>query len=219
MFNKSNKGRSKPDKKLRIFSKTKNKKIMKKKIIVIVTFVISVFFLNTDSFSQDKKYFVSLLGGVSLPLSNFSNGYVPGLNLEGRAGVITSENVGLGADVSYSMFSRKNKYGIYSGGEHYILSLKGIVLFKRFNSLSTIIPYASIAAGVNIKSNANAKTIWGDINSEGFYTSFAIDLGGGVSFKASKDLEIDLESKLNSAFDNPLRIFSVNFKAGVNYNF
>ena len=93
------------------------------------------------------------------------------------------------------------------------------MIFKEFNSASKVAPYATIAAGVNMNKSLSVKTIWGNIYSTDFYNSLAVDVGGGVSFKASKDFEIDLESKLNSSFDNPVKIFSVNFKAGINYSF
>jgi len=192
---------------------------MEKKIIVMAVLIITVLFLNTSSFSQDKKYFAALIGGISLPVGNFSYSYKPGFNIEGRVGVKTSEHFGLGVDVSYNTFSLKQGYGVLSGGRNIILSIKGLMMFKEFNSFSKAVPYATIAAGVNMNKRLSAKTIWGNIYSTDFYNSFAIDIGGGVSFKASEDFEIDLESKLNSSFDNPVKIFSVNFKAGINYNF
>jgi len=192
---------------------------MKKKIIVTATLLITVFLFNTNLFSQDKKYFAGLIGGISLPVGNFSYGYNPGFNLEGRAGLKTSEHFAVGIDVSYNIFSLKQSYGVLSGGQNIILSIKGLMLFKEFSRVSKVVPYATIAAGVNMNKSLNVRTIWGNINSTDFYNSFALDVGGGVSFKTSKDLEIDLESKLNSSFDNPVKIFSVNFKAGINYNF
>ena len=192
---------------------------MKKKIIVMATFVIVLFIFNTISFSQDKNYFASLIGGISFPVGDFSYGYKSGFNVEGRMGVKTSEHFAVGMDVSYNTFSLKQSYGVYSGGRNIILSIKGLMVFKEFNSASKVVPYATIAAGVNMNKRLSGKTIWGNINSTDFYNSFAVDIGGGVSFKTSKDLEIDLESKLNSSFDNPVRIFSVNFKAGLNYHF
>jgi len=192
---------------------------MKKKIIVVATLLITVFLFNTNSFSQDKKYFAGLIGGISLPIGNFSYGYMPGFNLEGRGGIKTSEHFAFGLDVSYYIFSIKKSYGVLSGGHNIILSIKGIMLFKEFSRVSKVVPYATIAAGVNMNKRLSANTIWANIYSTDFYNSFALDVGAGVSFKASKDLEIDLESKLNSAFDNHVKNFSVNFKAGINYNF
>ena len=192
---------------------------MKKKIIVMATSLITVFLFNTNSFSQDKKYFAELIGGISLPVGNLSYSYKPGFNIEGRAGVKTSEHFGLGMDVSYNTFSAKQSYGVLSGGQNIILSIKGLMVFKEFKSVSKAVPYVTIAAGVNMNKRLNAKTIWGDFQSTDYYSSFAVDVGGGVSFKASEDFEIDLESKLNSSFDSPVNIFSVNFKAGINYNF
>jgi opacity protein-like surface antigen len=192
---------------------------MRKKIIFMATLIITVFFLNTSSFSQDKKFFAALIGGISLPVGNYSYSYKPGLNIEGRAGVKTSDHFGLGMDVSYNVFSPKQNYGVLSGGQNIILSIKGLMVFKEFNSVSKAVPYATIAAGVNMNKRLNAKTIWGNFQSTDYYSSFAVDVGGGVSFKASEDFEIDLESKLNSSFDSPVIIFSVNFKAGINYNF
>ena len=192
---------------------------MKKKIIVIATLIITVFILNTSSFSQGKKYFAGLIGGISLPVGNFSYGYNPGFNIEGRAGVKTSEHFGVGMDVSYNTFPIKQKYGVLSGGQTIILSIKGLIVFKEFNSVSNVVPYATIAAGVNMNKRLSGETIWGNIYSSDFYNSFSVDIGGGISFKTSKDLEIDLESKINSSFDNPVNIFLVNFRAGINYNF
>ncbi|MBK8553453.1 MAG: outer membrane beta-barrel protein [Ignavibacteria bacterium] len=192
---------------------------MKKKIIVMATLLITVLIFNTSSFSQDKKYFAGLIGGVSLPVGNFSYGYKPGFNIEGRAGVKTSEHFAVGMDVSYNTFSFKEGYGVLSGGQNIIVSIKGLMVFKEFSSFSKVIPYATIAAGVNMNKRFSGETVWGNIYETDFYNSFAVDIGGGVSFKASEDFEIDLESKLNSSFDNPVGIFSVNFKAGVNYNF
>ncbi len=191
---------------------------MKKKIIVMATLVISIFFLNTNSYSQNKKYFATVIGGISLPVGNLSYGNKPGYNIEGRVGVKTSEHFALGMNVSYNSFSRKQNYEVF-GGQTIILSIKGLMVFKEFNSYSNVVPFASIAAGVNMNKSLNVKTIWGNIHSTNFYNSFAVDIGAGVSFKVSKDLEIDLESKLNSSLDNPVRIISVNFKAGINYNF
>lgn len=191
---------------------------MKKKIIVIAA-LLAVFFSNTDSFSQEKKYFAALIGGISLPVSNFSYAFVPGFNIEGRAGVKTSEHFGAGLDVSYNSFSMKESFGVISGGQNIILSIKGLMIFKEFHSLSNVVPYATIAAGVNMNKRLAAKSRWGNIQSTDFYSTFAVDIGGGISFKTSKDLEIDLESKLNSSFDSPVKVFSVNFKAGINYNF
>lgn len=182
-------------------------------------FVIMLFIFNAISFSQDKNYFASLIGGISFPVGDFSYGYKPGFNIEGRVGVKTSRRLGLGIDVSYNAFSLRQTSWIASGGDNVVLSIKGLMLFKNFNSVSKIVPYATIAAGVNMSKSSTIKTILGNSYSYEFYNTFAVDLGGGVSFKTSKDLEIDLESKLNSSFDNPVKIFSVNFKAGVNYNF
>lgn len=192
---------------------------MKKRIIVMATLLITVFLINANSFSQDKKYFAGLICGISLPIGNFNYDYMPGFNIEGRAGIKTSEHYALGLDVSYNIFSLKQSYGVLSGGQNIILSIKGLMLFKEFSRVSKVVPYATIAAGVNMNKRLSANTIWGNIYSMDFYNSIALDVGAGVSFKASKDLEIDLESKLNSAFDNPVKIFSVNFKAGINYNF
>ena len=192
---------------------------MKEKIIFIAAFTISTFLVNVNSYSQDKKYFVSALSGISLPVGNISYRYTPGYNFEVRAAKKTSDNIGFGIDVSYSILSLKDQYGVNSGGQNTLLSIKGIAVFKNFNSIQKVIPYATIAAGLNMQRNADIQTIWGNFNSSGFFSSFAIDIGGGVSFKASEDIDIDLESKLNSSFDDPVRIISVNFKAGVNYNF
>ncbi len=192
---------------------------MEKKIIFTVTFILTMFLFNTNSYSQDKKYFATFIGGISLPVGNFSYVYNPGYNLEGMAGVKTSEHFGVGIDVSYNTFSLKQSDGVYSGGRNIILSIKGLMIFKEFNSYSKAVPYATIAAGVNMNKRQSANTIWGNIYSTGFYNSFAVDVGGGVSFKASEDFDIDLETKLNSSFDSPVNIFSVNFRAGVNYNF
>lgn len=192
---------------------------MKKKIIVMTVLIITVLFLNTSSFSQDKKYFAALIGGISLPFGNTSYEYNPGFNIEGRVGIKTTKHFGFGIDISYNTFSPKQNYGVLSGGQNIILSIKGLMVFKEFNSFSRAIPFATIAAGVNMNKRLSAKTIWGDFESTDYYSSFAVDVGGGVSFKASEDFEIDLESKLNSSFDNPVKIFSVNFKAGINYNF
>jgi len=192
---------------------------MKKKIIVMATLLITVFLFNTNSFSQDKKYFAGLIGGISLPIGNFSYGYMPGINIEGRVGVKTSEHFAFGLDVSYHIFSLSQIYGVLSGGQNIILSIKGLMLFKEFTKVSKVVPYATIAAGVNMNKRLSANTIWGNIYSTDFYNSIALDVGAGVSFRASKDLEIDLESKLNSSFDNPVKIISVNFKAGINYNY
>ncbi len=192
---------------------------MKKKIIVMATLVVTIFFFNINSFSQSKEYFGSLIGGISLPVGDFSYAYSPGFSIEGRLGVITSEHSGVGMDVSYNTFSLRESHGVLNGGQNIILSIKGLILFKNFNSVSKIVPYATIAAGVNMSKSSTIQTILGSSYSYSFYNTFAVDLGGGVSFKTSKDLEIDLESKLNSSFDNPVRIFSVNFKTGINYNF
>ncbi len=192
---------------------------MKKKSIILAIAVISVFIFNVDLFSQDKNYFASLIGGISFPVGDFSFGYKPGFNIEGRVGVKTSGLLGIGIDVSYNKFSLRQTNWIASGGENMVLSLKGLMLFKNFISVSKVVPYATIAAGVKMSKSLTMKTIWGSSYTSEFYNTFAVDLGGGVSFKTSKDLEIDLETKLNSSFDNPVRIFSVNFKAGMNYNF
>ncbi len=192
---------------------------MKKKIIVMATLFITLFILNTISFSQEKKYFASINGGISLPTGDYSYIYRPGFNIEGRAGVKTSEHFALGIDVSYNKFSLKQVFGVFSGRQNINLSIKGLMIFKEFNSASKVVPYANIAAGLNMNKSLNANKVWGDYNSTDFYNSFAIDIGGGASIKTSDDFEIDLEFELNSELNNPVRIFSVNLKAGINYNF
>lgn len=192
---------------------------MKKKIFILATLIITVIVASTNSFSQDKKYFASLIGGISLPVGDYSYAYKPGFNIEGQAGIKTSEHFALGVDVSYNTFSLKQVYSVFSGRQNVTLSIKGLMVFKEFNSPSKFVPYANIAAGINMNKSLSANTIWGDFNSTDYINSFAIDIGGGVSMKTSKDFEIDFESKINSSFDNPIRIFSVNFKAGINYNF
>ena len=191
---------------------------MKKKIVFASALVIFAFVINTETFSQDKKFFAGILGGISLPVGELSYGYKPGFDIEGRLGVKTSEHFAAGIDVYYNTFSRKESNSIYSGLQNIFLSIKGLMLFKEFNSVSKFVPYATIAAGVSINKRTGGRTIWGEFHDTEFY-SLGVDVGGGVSFKASKDFDIDLETKLNSSFDNPVRIFSVNFKAGINYNF
>ena len=71
------------------------------------------------------------------------------------------------------------------------------MIFKEFNSASKVVPYANIAAGLNMNKNLSANKVWGDYNSTDFYNSFAIDIGGGASIKTSDDFEIDLEFELN----------------------
>ena len=101
---------------------------MKKKIIVMETLLITVFLFNTNSFSQDKNYFAGLIIGISLPIGNFSYGYMPGFIIEGRAGVKTSKHFAIGLDVSYYIFSFKQSYGAERRTEHYFVH-------KRINAI------------------------------------------------------------------------------------
>lgn len=172
---------------------------MKKSILILV-----LIFIANISFAQSNKIFGSIGGGVSIPISEFSNNHELGFNIAGNLGYQFHDMIGGRFDLQYNSFNYKDQtsfYGDVTGDPHTLFTISADAIVANFSDLKknqAFIPYGVLGFGLYFSKVGDI--ILGTLGTvKGISETYAgLGIGGGAIYKLSKDIGVLAEIKYST---------------------
>lgn len=180
----------------------------------------SVFFLFTEIlYSQQSKFFAAATGGISVPYRLDGAPYKTGLNAGMRAGYIYSDHLATGLSLTYNSYENFTSPYITDISNSSIMQYRIYIMLRNFKSRSKAALYGLVSAGADVKRSPQYRLTDGTVIDGSSDWNPAIDIGGGVLYRASKQFEIFLEPQTGIPLSGNNVTLYINLKTGFNYMF